>query len=96
MTGSPPWRDVDRLFQAALDIPPDRRLPFLEEACGSDIELFQRVTDLLEEAGRAPDLTGPGGALIRAAWSNLGRFGDTRPADDPRPPPTEPSTPDPA
>jgi hypothetical protein len=48
------WDRVKELFQAALEQPPDKRVPFLREACGDDREVLREVESLLaahEQAG---------------------------------------------
>ncbi|HEX6624624.1 MAG TPA: protein kinase [Pyrinomonadaceae bacterium] len=48
------WRQVEEIFQTALDLAPGERAPFLEEACGGDAELRRDVEAMLaqyEEAG---------------------------------------------
>ncbi len=44
--------EVDALFSAALDLPPDRRDAFLEEACCEDVPLRQAVEKLLQGSER--------------------------------------------
>jgi hypothetical protein len=42
------------IFAAALEVPVADRMAFLNQACGSEVGLFKRLTDLLrslEEAG---------------------------------------------
>lgn len=41
------YREIDRLFAAALDLPVERRGAFLRAACTEDDELWQRVERLL-------------------------------------------------
>jgi eukaryotic-like serine/threonine-protein kinase len=42
------WQVVDRLFAAALERPPDERLPFLDAAAGGDRSLVDAVRQLLQ------------------------------------------------
>jgi serine/threonine protein kinase/Tol biopolymer transport system component len=56
------WRQVEALFNAALEQKPDRREPFLAEACRGDIELRQEVESLLWQNGSNK------GVLDRPAW----------------------------
>jgi serine/threonine protein kinase len=60
------WREVDRLFEAALDRPPEERVPFLDAACGADAELRAEVAKLLaaDEAGSGDFLEQPALALL--------------------------------
>src|SRR6185295_2942541 len=46
------WREVDRLFEAALDCPAGERTAFLEAACGTDPELRREVERLLAADAR--------------------------------------------
>jgi serine/threonine-protein kinase len=64
------WDEVDGLFEAALDLPPEERERFIEEACRGDLELLRTLRELIAitESG-ANRVTGPGEALVRAAWS---------------------------
>ena len=41
---------IRKLFEAALDCPPDRRAAFLEEACGGDMALRAQVEALISAA----------------------------------------------
>jgi len=41
------WREIDRIFSAALDRPPEDRMAFVEEASGGDRELADAVAALL-------------------------------------------------
>ncbi len=45
--GQRQWEEVNRLFAAALDLPPDRREAFLDERCGADFETRAAVLSLL-------------------------------------------------
>ena len=47
------FKRVDQLFDAALDVPPEERDAFLQEACGGDEELRHQVERLLRHAARA-------------------------------------------
>ena len=42
------WLQVDRVFGAALECPPERQAAFLEKVCGSDSELRRLVERLLD------------------------------------------------
>ena len=62
------WRQVQELFDAAVELEPDRRKQFLSAACANDEELLQEVESLLagdQRAGRF--LEAP--ALEMAGWS---------------------------
>jgi Tol biopolymer transport system component len=56
------WRQVEALFNAALEQKPDRRETFLAEACRGDNELRQEVESLLGRDGSDE------GVLDRPAW----------------------------
>ena len=47
------WNEIDALFDAALDRPPEQRGAFLRERCGADEALFDAVCDLLEASDAA-------------------------------------------
>ena len=47
------FRQIDRLFDAALDIEPNAREAFLDTSCGSDHELQARVRTLLDAHERS-------------------------------------------
>lgn len=65
------WRRVDRVFREALAIPSDRRREFVVTRCDGDEVVGQRVLQLLRDSEAGPELTGPGEALVRAAWADL-------------------------
>ena len=44
------WSEVERLFHAASERPPDERLEFLRHACGADESLYLEVRSLLAES----------------------------------------------
>jgi serine/threonine protein kinase len=43
------YQKIRSLFESAVDLPPDRQLTWLQEACGEDIELYNEVAGLLRE-----------------------------------------------
>jgi eukaryotic-like serine/threonine-protein kinase len=47
------WRQVDQLFQAALERAPEERTAFISEACGGDDSLRREVEALLAADGQA-------------------------------------------
>ena len=54
------WKDVERLFQSALDLPRDEHDAFLKRRCAGDVALEQDVRALLRSAGKAGGfLSGP-------------------------------------
>jgi serine/threonine-protein kinase len=44
------WRQLEAIFQAALDLEPDHRSDYLTSACGADLELRGEVESLLKSA----------------------------------------------
>jgi serine/threonine-protein kinase len=57
------WTEIDRLFQAALDLPADERDAFLDRECRADAELRAAVDRLLASTEDTAPLLEPGGAL---------------------------------
>src|SRR4029450_8370354 len=54
------WKHVERVFQSALDLPPDEHDAFLKRNCAGDVALEQNVRALLRSAGEAGGfLSGP-------------------------------------
>ena len=49
------WRQIEELFHAALDLEPQGRPAFLQQACGPDTGLRQEVESLLDSAGKTMD-----------------------------------------
>jgi serine/threonine protein kinase/tetratricopeptide (TPR) repeat protein len=49
------WARIDTIFTQALDLDPERWPAFLEEACGEDVEVRTRVTDLLRRSQTVHD-----------------------------------------
>jgi eukaryotic-like serine/threonine-protein kinase len=47
------WRRIAPLLEAALELPAERRAPFLEQACGADAALRAEVEDLLRADAEA-------------------------------------------
>jgi hypothetical protein len=41
------WRQIEEIFQAALDYGPENRSAFLDSACGADSQLRSEVESLL-------------------------------------------------
>ncbi len=61
------WTEVRRLVEVAMDLAPGERQGFLEEACGDDAPLRQRVERLLRsEADGLDDLEPPPAAELSA------------------------------
>lgn len=47
------WKQVEAVFEQALELPPDRRLAFLENSCDGDHELRREVQSMLDAHARA-------------------------------------------
>lgn len=62
MIRDPLWARADALFDAALDLPSDKRRTWLEAVCLDEPELFEQVQELLK-------LTDEGGAELGATTS---------------------------
>ncbi len=63
------WDEVDHLFDQALDLAEEERVPFLEDACAGDTLLLDTLSRLLEASSRAAGvLSGPGSELLQAAF----------------------------
>ncbi len=54
------WEQVGGLYRAALDLQPDERASFLDEACGDDKPLRHEVESLLAAEGSAGDFLAAG------------------------------------
>ena len=68
------WHQVDRLFEEALDRPPEERQAFLDSACAGDTALRQEVERLLAADEKGEEfLTDAPGELLRLAFDESGR-----------------------
>ena len=47
------WRDVQRLVDGALDLPPTARAAYLDESCGANVALREHATRLVNACERA-------------------------------------------
>src|SRR6266496_3115014 len=65
------WEQVGGLYRAALDLQPDERASFLDEACGDNEALRQEVESLLAAEGGAGDFL-DAGAMKDAAKMLVG------------------------
>lgn len=64
------WDEVSRIFESALDRPPDEREAFVADACRGDSELLVAVRDLLEALDASDGMFDtPGTELVGAALS---------------------------
>jgi serine/threonine-protein kinase len=50
------WRQVEPIFERALELPTAECSTFVERECGADRELLEEVRDLLAAEGQAGDL----------------------------------------
>ncbi len=50
------WQLVKQLYNSALELEPDRREVFLEEACGGDVSLRKQINRLLSRQGEGENL----------------------------------------
>ena len=55
MEPSDQWRRIEELFHSALDLDPEARSAFLQQACGADAELRREVESLLQSAEKPMD-----------------------------------------
>jgi Tol biopolymer transport system component len=69
------WRAVERVLDAALDLPPGERPVFLDEACGSDAALRAEVESLLSAHEQAHDYLERPVASVRDALASAFRPG---------------------
>ncbi|HEX8190610.1 MAG TPA: hypothetical protein VF586_19780, partial [Pyrinomonadaceae bacterium] len=49
------WQQIDRLLDAALELPPGERESYVAGECGGDAELCREVLSLLAEQSKLPD-----------------------------------------
>ena len=75
------WLRLDALLQAALDRPPEERAQWLEQACGSDRALREKLEELIRLAEDPSEEWRPGAPLaeepgdgILVPGQNLGRY----------------------
>ena len=45
------WNRIETLFDAALQLPPEQRHRFLDEQCGSDVNLRDQIAEMLRNDG---------------------------------------------
>ena len=75
------WQELDRLFDAALDLAEDARRALLEREC-RDPAARARVERLLAHAGDDGPELAPGGALTDPSWIDSLAAGERAPADE--------------
>jgi len=63
------WSEIDRLFQSALDVPPDERESFLAKACPADTQVRNEVRSLIlrydRDGGRLENTLVAASAMVR-------------------------------
>ena len=64
-------RDLDRLLDEALQLPPEARRAFLDTRCGGDAEMLRTLEELLRESDRHDSVLKPGGAFDGPLWEDL-------------------------
>ncbi|MCH9648458.1 MAG: protein kinase [Deltaproteobacteria bacterium] len=69
------WKQLEPILDAALDLPPQERSAYLEEACGTDLELRAEVEGLLEDCDNS------GSFLEQAGGVALSEIAATSPYD---------------
>lgn len=52
------YRQIDELFQAALEVEPGKRSEFISSACGADQSLQEEVEALIASSGKEWSLIG--------------------------------------
>ncbi len=57
------WREVEELFESALERRPEERAAFLDQACGPDAELRREIESLLNADAGAADFLEPDSRL---------------------------------
>ncbi len=82
--GEPPWtaerwREIERIYNLALEQPADRRSTFLEQICAGDYELRQEVESLLAHAEGAEEFVNAAAQAIAgmpgdSAGMAIGRY----------------------
>ena len=77
------WKEIDDLFQRALDLPPARRVPFVEELTERDEELGRAVEELLRAAENSePFLASSVDATCEPPWDEVFATADGGRADE--------------
>src|SRR5215207_9733595 len=49
------WRQIEKIFDAALDLPPELRAAFLDRSCARDHDLRENVEQLLRASDSSAD-----------------------------------------
>jgi serine/threonine-protein kinase len=69
------WHEIDSIYDAALERPPEARADFVAEACRGDDELRGAVEALLESAEGAERFLGELHQRLAGVWEQLGDTG---------------------
>jgi len=78
------WHRIEELFYATLDLPPEARSGFLEQACGRDPELKKEVEALLSASEKPADYL-PDAVRQVAQWVRKESKGEATPTGTARP-----------
>ena len=70
------WQQVREVLHQALELAPDRRPSFLEQACSTDHSLRRDVESLLESADGAHSDFLPSSPVVRVTLAKGTRLGD--------------------
>ena len=65
------WRQIDRLLEHALELPPEDRAAFLDTTCDGDPTLRQAVEKLLQAHGQADNLFGASAFEMTALFASI-------------------------
>ena len=77
------FRQIDSLFDAALDLEPNERDAFLDTSCGSDDELQARVRTLLDAHERSSGFLQSPAVELAAVLTGLVADATSSPASHP-------------
>jgi serine/threonine protein kinase len=67
------WRRIEELFHAALELDPQARPAFLQQACGDDAPLIKEVESLLDASGKTLDFVPQAVVAVAHKMSAEGR-----------------------
>jgi len=74
------WRQVDSLFERAMDQPASERMGFVDQTCGADLDLAQEVKGLIAASGQAAQYWDDSGSrILKDLWRELGSGADEEP-----------------
>src|SRR5919206_3308819 len=83
------WKQVEEIFQSALDLPEAERTEYISTACAGDEELCRQVTALIEQYEEAGDFIEQPAQVVVDIRTGAGMFstGSTNDAGEPLPDP---------